>query len=898
MTTPPSITAFCDHILPSMQRFADGQRIMADVEAIVATDRWNSFDRFHETTQTLVARYHAAGAKTEVYPVQTGGGIDTGRWIIQEASDVYGARVDIIDPVKQRLLDYKQNPWHVIQWSSGTPKEGLTCELVVIDSLEALEATPRGSLNGKIILMQMAPRSMLKIIDATGAIGVITDVPQLELQDATSWIKFGWGQIPRSEDPARLVGLVLSANEGRRLRELIRDQGTLTVHVTVDVRKYVGHHDVVSGLVPGGDDPQDEVWVLAHSAEPGAMDNASGVSICLEMARIMEGLIAQGQIKRPRRTIRFLNAYECYGFFHYMEHVNRLQTPLAGVCLDTLGARPDICDGRLTWRSTIPMSAGFVDRVGEYMLQATLNLENPGYTLHNGPFVATSDTLAGDPKYGFPCPWLSTHYRDEGVFHAYHSSGDTRDEILSPGGLAACAVSMAGYLYYLADAGPAELMELATMETDRLVTILEAGVKNPASGLEPTTGQTMKLGPAGQDIPGTALSSDEKAYLIDTHQTSVKQLKRWMWGGDRQQILNHLDACERRVKTTKPPTDSIHDTATSSGAGRVPYRIAFLSPSLSNVPVTIAHRISAAGLSDWAVFWADGQRNIQEITTALSCEYQRSVSVSKVASYFEALSDLGYVKLVEPDRQLPKDGLVQDLQALGLRAGMDVMVHSSLANIGDVVGGADTVIDALLEVIGPSGTLLMPSFNHRVAEVFNPMTTPTINGAIPDAMWRRTEAVRSLHPTHCVAAIGVNAAYYCRDDHVAVGIWAPESPIGRLVQGDGYLLALGVTHFTTTAFHVAEMSVPCGCIDAFGNTDRVVTSDGKVKDVLGLAFRNGACPVHPETLHETLRSRGQEHFGKVGQADCSLVGAHDFWVARREHLKDVCPTCTVQPNYI
>ncbi|MDP6052469.1 MAG: AAC(3) family N-acetyltransferase, partial [Candidatus Latescibacteria bacterium] len=77
---------------------------------------------------------------------------------------------------------------------------------------------------------------------------------------------------------------------------------------------------------------------------------------------------------------------------------------------------------------------------------------------------------------------------------------------------------------------------------------------------------------------------------------------------------------------------------------------------------------------------------------------------------------------------------------------MDVMVHSSLTSIGDVAGGAATMIDALLEAIGPGGTLLMPSFNHRAVQVFNPMTTPTTNGTIPDVMWRRSDAVRSLHP--------------------------------------------------------------------------------------------------------------------------------------------------------
>ena len=894
MTLPPSLQAFTASILPLLRRYADGQRILQDVDAIVATDRWNSFERFHETTRTLVDRYEAAGAKAEVYAAQTGGQADTGRWIIQEASDVRHARVEVVHPLRQRLLDYAENPWSVIQWSGSTPKVGLTCEIVIVDTLEQLDRVPRGGLSGKMLLTRLAPRGLLRKIEATGAMGVITDFAQAHLPNATAWIKFGWGQIPRSEDPVRLPGFVLSESRGRQLRAMIQTYGPVTVHATVETYRYVGHHDVVSGLVLGRDDPQEEVWALAHSAEPGAVDNASGVSLCLEMARMLEELIAAGAIQRPRRTIRFLNAYECYGFFHYMEHVKRLQTPLAGVNLDTLGMRPDICDGRLSWRSTVPMSAGFVDRVGEALLQATLQLANPGYTLHTGPFVSTSDTLVGDPRYGFPCPWLTTHYRDEGVYHAYHSSADTPD-LLSADGLATCATATAGYLYYLADAGSEEALELATMETERMQAILDRGVKDSFSGLAPSAGQTVAK-PA--DVPESTepLTPEEIGYLVEAHDASLDRLKRWLWGGNRAEMVHRLEVCKGTVRVAANGREKPRTIATAPGSDAVPYRKAFLSPSLANAPTVSATQIAEAGLSDWALFWADGKRTMGEIAVALSCEYQRPVRVEQVANYFNALSDLGYAQVVDAEEHFPLTRLTQDLRALGLASGMDVMVHSSLSNIGPVKGGAETVIDALLEVIGCEGTLLMPSFHHRAANVFNPLTTPTTNGAIPDALWRRTTAVRSDHPTHAVAAIGPKAEWFCAN-HSDVGVWAPESPIGRLIHSGGYLLALGVTHHTTTAYHVAEVSVPCGCIDPFGNVDRVVDQDGAVKEVRGLAFRRGECPVPPVRLHDTLRERDQERSGKVGEADCSLVKGIDLWNARRDHLKPVCPTCPIKPNY-
>jgi len=211
-----------------------------------------------------------------------------------------------------------------------------------------------------------------------------------------------------------------------------------------------------------------------------------------------------------------------------------------------------------------------------------------------------------------------------------------------------------------------------------------------------------------------------------------------------------------------------------------------------------------------------------------------------------------------------------------------------------VQGGADSVIDAVLQAIGPRGTLMMPSFNHRAAQVYNPQTTPTTNGAIPNAMWRRPEAARSVHPTHAVACIGPRALEFCRG-HLEAGIWAQDSPIGKLIHGGGYILALGTTHNASTAQHVAEMSVPCGCIDMFGNTDRVVMPDGTVQEVRGLAWRGGACPVPTQRMDETLDARGLQRRGRVGDAECELVRALDLWEVRREQLRDICPTCPVRP---
>ena len=56
-----------------------------------------------------------------------------------------------------------------------------------------------------------------------------------------------------------------------------------------------------------------------------------------------------------------------------------------------------------------------------------------------------------------------------------------------------------------------------------------------------------------------------------------------------------------------------------------------------------------------------------------------------------------------------KDEIIQKLKEVGLKSGDTVMVHTSLGKMGYVCGGAQAVIEALMEVVGDSGTIMMPT---------------------------------------------------------------------------------------------------------------------------------------------------------------------------------------------
>ena len=155
--------------------------------------------------------------------------------------------------------------------------------------------------------------------------------------------------------------------------------------------------------------------------------------------------------------------------------------------------------------------------------------------------------------------------------------------------------------------------------------------------------------------------------------------------------------------------------------------------------------------------------------------------------------------------------LVSGLRTLGLGAGHRVLVHSSLSSFGYVDGGARTVIDALLDVVGPQGTVLVPTLTGDEAlspanpPRFDPASSPCWTGVIPETFRQRQDAVRSLHPTHSVAAIGADADALTREHIDSVTPCDDRSPYAKLAGlPDSYVLLIGAGYQVLTLLHHVE----------------------------------------------------------------------------------------------
>jgi len=224
---------------------------------------------------------------------------------------------------------------------------------------------------------------------------------------------------------------------------------------------------------------------------------------------------------------------------------------------------------------------------------------------------------------------------------------------------------------------------------------------------------------------------------------------------------------------------------------------------------------------------------------------------------------------------ITRSRLVADLKSLGVREGMDLLVHSSLRRIGPVVGGPDTIIDGLREVIGSAATLLMPTISGSVTPdqpVFHVEHTPSSVGYLTNVFRKRRGAVRSLHPVHSVAAVGKRAGFYTQEHLAANTPWSPESPYGKLMRTDGWVLLLGVNLNANTCFHALEIEalIP-GIHTEASDTLFVINDDGVVHEK--------EHHWHAEKvqyfidMEHILIECGAITFGKVGSGISRLVDA-------------------------
>jgi aminoglycoside 3-N-acetyltransferase len=184
-------------------------------------------------------------------------------------------------------------------------------------------------------------------------------------------------------------------------------------------------------------------------------------------------------------------------------------------------------------------------------------------------------------------------------------------------------------------------------------------------------------------------------------------------------------------------------------------------------------------------------------------------------------------------RPQTRQSLTGDLGALGVSEGDALLVHASLRSLGWVCGGATAVVEALVDAVGPTGTVAVPTHTagnsdparwHRTGPApvpadwwpairdalppFDPATSPGMGmGAVSEAVRTWPGALRSGHPQTSFVALGPAAGHVVAN-HDRTCHLGERSPLARLAEHDAKVLLLGVGFAVCTAFHLAEYRLP------------------------------------------------------------------------------------------
>jgi len=722
------------------------------------------------------------------------------------------------------IADYERNPFHLAMWSRSTPPGGIGSEIVT-------ENTMLGghSVKEKLVLAEPYhhPRTIFQAVCDRGGLGIVSDYVQdpFVTPDGMFWINT-FGEAPGwypGEDDRELVGFCVTPRVGRKLRELL-SSGTVKVRAEVKASKGPGKILAATGVIRGAQRPDEEIWLPAHLYEPIGTDNCVGAGVGLETARVLAELIESGELPRPRRSIRFGFTLELYGFTALLKTLRERGKKLAATfVLDSNAIRQTISKRPIRVHLSPPVNPLFSDQPVKQAARLCLDAsskvwrainasdrssERPQYVFYPG--YLGNDAFLGDPLAGGP----SFHFfAEEGVY--WHNSENTFETVW-PELLAAMVPVHAGLSHFLGCLGPEDAPQLAGLvEAESRQYLLEAYRESLGDGACPEEfARAMDfrmdlIRRRFENLQMWADRTEQAAALAGNALEKVKSLaaellKRAGAEGiaPGHYDLEGLDRHDRRALTVvfkrKQPTSPVNQVFVPELRERRKLS-SHLKPVLARM---------------------DGQKHLLRLFEEEEYFAGRT-DRRKVLGDCLWLAEHGYLDASFAE-VVTKDDLIAGLRGAGVQEGDLIFVHSSLSAFGHVQGGAQSVVDALLEAVGPSGTVLCPAFTRGFLyfessparrldnEPFHPRLARCWTGRVSETFLRRAGFLRSAHPTHSVAGIGPLAEKCLKDQRVEDPPAGPTSAFARLVEFGGKVVYLGAPLAASTFLHYLEtkMNLP------------------------------------------------------------------------------------------
>jgi len=226
-----------------------------------------------------------------------------------------------------------------------------------------------------------------------------------------------------------------------------------------------------------------------------------------------------------------------------------------------------------------------------------------------------------------------------------------------------------------------------------------------------------------------------------------------------------------------------------------------------------------------------------------------------------------------------KQDLIDDIIRMGIKRDDTLLIHSSMKAIGEVYGGAETVLNAFIEYM-QEGLLIFPTHSwdkiNKKNPLFDPLLEPSCVGYLSNLFMKCPGVIRSWHPTHSVAAIGRGAAEYTAGEEKTrtpcprTGCW------GKLYDRKAKILFLGCSTKKNTYIHGVEEwnDIPDRLADTAVEL-KIKTPDGRILNCPQYGHHSPIEDIsfNYDKIQKPLLQMGISVKGKIADAESYLCDA-------------------------
>ena len=246
------------------------------------------------------------------------------------------------------------------------------------------------------------------------------------------------------------------------------------------------------------------------------------------------------------------------------------------------------------------------------------------------------------------------------------------------------------------------------------------------------------------------------------------------------------------------------------------------------------------------------------------------------------------------EKGLTREEIVDGLRRLGLKAGDVVLAHSAMRTFGYVQGGAETVVAAMLEVLGERGTFVVPTFTfkHEAEDdpIIDPVNDPSEMGVITETVRLRSDALRSIAYRHSFAAVGRRAGVITSVDP-GLSVFDLRSAFGVMLALNTQVLLLGVDYRNSTSHHFAEWLCEVPYRHTLDLQVKVRQADGTIVQQTMVDYQpfsyTGTQHSDFNRLGQLLEDRGMVTFGGIGNCFVRRFSQRDLVeLAQKEAEED------------